>query len=85
MPLPDARSFLELIPGPLHFPWGYDEPEILRYSNRHFSPIGADAGHRSAHCQGRYQQRANHTEFAHPLTSQLGLTRHNPQSAIRYA
>ena len=25
---------------------GYDEPEILRYSNRHFGPIGADAGHR---------------------------------------
>jgi len=24
---------------------GYDEPEILRYSNRHFGPIGADAGH----------------------------------------
>jgi hypothetical protein len=29
----------------LHSPWGYDEPEILRYSNRHFGPIGADAGH----------------------------------------
>jgi hypothetical protein len=25
-------------------PWGYDEPEILRYSNRQFGPIGADAG-----------------------------------------
>jgi Asp-tRNA(Asn)/Glu-tRNA(Gln) amidotransferase A subunit family amidase len=29
----------------LHSPWGYDEPEILRYSNRQFAPIGADAGH----------------------------------------
>ncbi len=29
----------------LHSPWGYDEPEILRASNRHFGPIGADAGH----------------------------------------
>jgi hypothetical protein len=29
----------------LHPPWGYDEPEILRYSNRQFGPIGADAGH----------------------------------------
>jgi hypothetical protein len=29
----------------LHSPWGYDEPEILRYSNRQFGPIGADAGH----------------------------------------
>ena len=28
----------------LHSPWGYDEPEILRYSNRQFGPIGADAG-----------------------------------------
>ena len=25
--------------------WGYDEPEILRYSNRQFGPIGADTGH----------------------------------------
>jgi len=32
---------------PLHSPWGYDEPEILRYSNRQFGPIGADAGHSS--------------------------------------
>jgi hypothetical protein len=29
----------------LHSPWGYDEPEILRYSNRQFGPKGADAGH----------------------------------------
>jgi hypothetical protein len=28
----------------LNSPWGYDEPEILRYSNRQFGPIGADAG-----------------------------------------
>jgi hypothetical protein len=28
----------------LHSPRGYDEPEILRYSNRPFGPIGADAG-----------------------------------------
>ncbi len=28
----------------VHSPWGYDEPEILRYSNRQFGPIGADAG-----------------------------------------
>ena len=28
----------------LHSPWGYDEPEILHTSNRHFGPIGADAG-----------------------------------------
>ena len=27
----------------LHSPWGYDEPEILRTSNRQFGPIGADA------------------------------------------
>ena len=27
----------------LHSPWGYDEPELLRYSNRQFRPIGADA------------------------------------------
>ena len=26
----------------LHSHWGYDEPEILRYSNRQFGPIGAD-------------------------------------------
>ena len=25
--------------------WGYDEPEILRHSNRQLGPIGADAGH----------------------------------------
>ena len=35
-----GRGFLAL----LHSPWGYDEPEILRYSNRQFGPIGADAG-----------------------------------------
>jgi L-gulonate 3-dehydrogenase len=29
----------------LHSPWGYDEPEILHYSNRQFGPTGADAGH----------------------------------------
>jgi hypothetical protein len=29
----------------LHSPRGYDEPEILRYSNRQFGLIGADAGH----------------------------------------
>jgi hypothetical protein len=35
----------------LHSPWGYDEPEILRYSNRQFGPIGADAGQpQSAAC-----------------------------------
>jgi hypothetical protein len=28
----------------LHSPWGYDEPEILRYLNRQFGPIGADTG-----------------------------------------
>ena len=27
----------------LHSPWGYDEPEILRASNRQYGPIGADA------------------------------------------
>jgi hypothetical protein len=27
-----------------HSPWGYNEPEILRHSNRQFSHIGADAG-----------------------------------------
>lgn len=27
-----------------HPPWGYDEPELLRFSNRQFGPIGADAG-----------------------------------------
>jgi len=32
----------------LHFPWGYDAPEILRCSNRQFGPIGADAGHLAA-------------------------------------
>ena len=32
----------------LHSPWGYDEPEILRYSNRHFGPIGADDGQEDA-------------------------------------
>ena len=30
----------------LHSPWGYDEPEILRYSNRQFGPIGANPGQR---------------------------------------
>jgi len=45
MPLSDMRSFLELEAGHLHCPWGYDEPEIPRYSNRQFGPIGADAGH----------------------------------------
>ena len=37
----------------LHPPWGYDEPEILRYSNRQFGLIGADAGQWRAHaaCQ----------------------------------
>jgi len=29
----------------IHSPWGYDEPEILSYQIRQFSPIGADAGH----------------------------------------
>ena len=28
----------------LYSPGGYDEPEILRYSNRQFGPMGADAG-----------------------------------------
>jgi hypothetical protein len=28
----------------LHSPWGHEEPEILRHSNRQFGPIGADAG-----------------------------------------
>ena len=28
----------------LHSPWGYDEPEILRHSNRQFGQIGADFG-----------------------------------------
>jgi hypothetical protein len=27
-----------------HSPWGYDEPDILSYSNRQFGPIGANAG-----------------------------------------
>jgi hypothetical protein len=31
----------------LHSPWGYDEPEILRYSNSEFGRLGADAVHRS--------------------------------------
>lgn len=45
MRLPVSRSFLELVPGELHPPWNYDEPEILRTSNRQFGPIDADAGH----------------------------------------
>jgi hypothetical protein len=45
MPLPDTRGFLELMAGHLRSALGYDEPEILRYSNRQFGPIGADAGH----------------------------------------
>ena len=28
----------------LHSALGYDEPEILRYSNRQFGPIGSDDG-----------------------------------------
>ena len=28
----------------LHSPWGYDETELLRRSNRQIGPIGADAG-----------------------------------------
>jgi hypothetical protein len=28
----------------LYSPWGYDELEFLRYSNRQLGPIGADAG-----------------------------------------
>jgi len=34
-------------PAHLRFLWCYDEPEILRCSNRQFGPIGADAGHLS--------------------------------------
>jgi hypothetical protein len=30
----------------LHSAWAYDEPEILRNSNRQFGPTGADAGQR---------------------------------------
>jgi hypothetical protein len=50
----------------LHSRWGYDEPEILRNSNRQFGPIGADAGQGSAlrlfaevehhSCQGQRQR-----------------------------
>jgi hypothetical protein len=29
----------------LHSPWGYDEPEILRYSNRQFGHLGAEEQH----------------------------------------
>ena len=36
----------------LHSPWGYDEPEILRYSNRQLGPIGADAGQRLPNLPG---------------------------------
>jgi hypothetical protein len=44
----------------LHSPWGYDEPEILRYSNRQFAPIGADA---------RWGERRLATDAAHPAAS----------------
>jgi hypothetical protein len=42
-----------------HSPWGYDEPEILRHSNRQFGPIGADAGHtrKFASCSSRENLR----------------------------
>ena len=40
-----SRGFLELLAGPLRSPWRSDAPEIPRYSNREFAPIGADAGH----------------------------------------
>ena len=33
-PLPDMRSFLELMAGHLRSPWRSDERKILRYSNR---------------------------------------------------
>ncbi|MCA3294568.1 MAG: hypothetical protein ING13_09770 [Roseomonas sp.] len=29
---------------PVHFPWGYDEPEMLCNPNRQFGPVGADDG-----------------------------------------
>ena len=29
----------------LHSAWCYDDPKILRYSNRQFGLIGADGGH----------------------------------------
>jgi hypothetical protein len=32
---------------PLHSPWGYDEREILGYSNRQFGLMGADTGQHS--------------------------------------
>jgi DNA-binding transcriptional regulator YiaG len=38
-----ATNFSSLLDH-LHSPWGYGEPEILRYSNRQFGPIGADDG-----------------------------------------
>jgi len=44
---PASRVFLELATAHLDTPWSYDEPEILRYSNRQFAPIGADAGQAS--------------------------------------
>ena len=44
----------------LHPPWGYDEPELLRYSNRQFGPIGADAGR---------GERRLATDAAHPAAS----------------
>ena len=60
----DTRSFLELVTGHLHSPWGYDEPEILRYSIHQYGPIGADAGHLavvgvSAFCAWWMISRAN--------------------------
>ena len=45
---------------------GYDEPEILRYSNRQFGPIGADAGleygRHQTHGLEHDPQRRGHTQ-----------------------
>jgi len=45
------------MPGRLHFPWGYDEPESLRYSTRQFGPKGADAEEKPRTSRGAVQSR----------------------------
>jgi hypothetical protein len=41
-----------------HSPRGYDEPEILRYSNRQFGPIGADAGQVTPEFRKKFKKAA---------------------------
>jgi hypothetical protein len=36
----------------LHSPWGYDEPEFLRYSNRQLGPLRTDDRHAKNHDDG---------------------------------